>query len=97
MLAIKKTLLSSTSICEEDNVALLNANLCSNQETKPDALASYFNEAKESIHEGKNKQVLSMLTDLSLCLSRVRPMTDRFSKVFEHEYGQENRTVLEEQ
>ncbi len=70
-------------------LALKEAQLCSNQSTEPEALLAYLEAtlAADGNLEKKNKKVISMLTDLSLCLSQVQPMTSRFSsRVFQHPY-----------
>ncbi len=88
VMAIKKVLSSSADLVGEGNIALLKARLCSNQETSPDALTEFLKGADEPGKklEGKNGQLVTMLNDLSLALSRMRPMTNRLGRVFEQSY-----------
>ena len=62
-----------------ENLDLMIADICSGQQDLPEKLKIYL-DAKEMSE--MNKVLKEMLIDLSLCLSRMAPMTQRMSKVF---------------
>lgn len=85
ILEIKESLNKKPGLVEEENVDILTANICSNQDEQTDQLNEFF-EGCEDNNSTENKDIRNKLIDLSLSLSRVRPMTDRLNKIVSHHY-----------
>ncbi len=72
-----------------DNVDLLRARICCNQEGRVEELEAFLKTAEAGEDKSlarRNKELLQMLTDFSLHLSRMGPMNDRFAAIFGYQY-----------
>jgi len=85
VMEIKKTLKKNPALLEEGNVDIITANICSNQDVQTDELNAFL-EGLEDNNSTLNNHIRSKLIDLSLSLSRVRPMSDRLNKIISHDY-----------
>jgi len=85
VMEIKKTLRKNPVLLEEGNVDIITANICSNQDVQTDELNAFL-EGLEDNNSTLNNHIRSKLIDLSLSLSRVRPMSDRLNKIISHDY-----------
>jgi len=83
---IKKILKQNVDLIKDENIAILFALICSqqNSEDQTAQLKAYLTKTTED--SAANKNIRSKLMDLALSLSRVKPMTERLSQIISHDY-----------
>ncbi len=84
IMAIRRLLASEKGLAKEANVTLLTARILSNGSDASEALKSFLQRSSEKDRlAGKNQQLFNLLTDLSVCMSRLRPFKERLPKLFD--------------